>query len=121
VSQGILLLETMFFPDEIRSYDQLVPSYQTDAVSERELTMARQLIESLSTSFTPEKYRNEYREALMALIEEKARGRKLVARPQAVTPPVDLVEALEESLKLIRERGETAEIRQNGETVQQWH
>lgn len=121
----ILLLETMFFAEEIRPYHQLAPSYQNATVSERELTMAKQLIESLNALFIPEKYRNEYREALLAVIEEKARGRKVATRPQAVAPPLDLMEALEESLRLIRDRGATgpalAPAETPGQPVQQWH
>jgi DNA end-binding protein Ku len=69
-------------------------------VSERELKMARQLIESLSTDFEPEKYRDEYRERVLALIEQKAEGAEIVAQPAVEEPAkvVDLMAALEASL-----------------------
>jgi DNA end-binding protein Ku len=69
-------------------------------VSDRELKMAQQLIESLSTDFEPEKYRDEYRERVLALIEQKAEGQEIVAQPAVEEPAkvVDLMAALEASL-----------------------
>lgn len=101
----ILVMETMFFPDEIRSYAELEGAYRAVEVSERELAVAVHLVESLSASFAPERYRDEYREALLAVIEEKAEGEEVVA-PPAPEPArvVDLLEALEESLRLARQR-----------------
>jgi DNA end-binding protein Ku len=62
--------------------------------------MAQQLIESLSTDFEPEKYRDEYRERVLALIEQKAEGQEIVAQPAVEEPAkvVDLMAALEASL-----------------------
>ncbi len=101
----ILVLETMFFPDEIRSYAQLAEAYRPVAVNERELAMAVHLIESLSVSFQPEKYRDEYREALLEVIEDKVAGREVVT-PEAPEPArvVDLMRALEESIRMAEER-----------------
>ncbi len=100
----ILVLETMFFPDEIRSYAELEGAYRAVDVGERELSMAVHLVESLSAPFAPERYRDEYREALLAVIAEKVRGEEVVA-PPAPEPArvVDLMQALEESLRLARE------------------
>jgi DNA end-binding protein Ku len=98
---GVLCLETMLFADEV------VPSSSVDdvpgdevEVSERELTMARQLIESLSGDFQPEKYHDEYRERVLDLIERKAEGQEIVAPVPIETPAkvVDLMAALEASL-----------------------
>ncbi len=97
----VLCLETMLFADEVVPADALdgVPGPDVD-VSERELKMARQLIESLSTDFEPEKYRDEYRDQVLALIERKAEGQEIVAQPTAEEPAkvVDLMAALEASL-----------------------
>jgi DNA end-binding protein Ku len=74
-------------------------------LSKRELEMAEQLIESLSTHFDPGKYRDEYREELVALIERKARGEEIVEavseEPKPTKAP-DLMAALEESLAAIQ-------------------
>jgi DNA end-binding protein Ku len=96
----VLVLETMLFNDEVIPPDELDVPGEDVEVSERELKMARQLIESLSTDFEPERYRDEYREQVLALIEAKAEGQEIVAATVAEepTPAVDLMAALEASL-----------------------
>jgi len=97
----VLCLETLRYADEVVPPESLegLPGPDVE-VSERELKMARQLIESLSTNFVPWKYRDEYREQVLALIERKAEGQEIVARPAAEEPTemVDLMAALEASL-----------------------
>ena len=74
-------------------------------VSDRELKIARQLIESLATEFEPERYRDEYRERVLDLIEKKAEGQEIVLQPQTEEPAqvVDLMAALEASLAAVKE------------------
>jgi DNA end-binding protein Ku len=97
----VLCLETLLFHDEVVPVESLegLPGADSD-VSERELKMARQLIESLSTDFEPEKYRDEYRDRVLALIEQKAEGQEIVAQPSVEEPAkvIDLMAALEASL-----------------------
>ena len=103
----VLCLETLLFADEVVPSESLEGLPGPDAeVSERELKMARQLIESLSTDFEPEKYRDEYRERVLALIEQKAEGQEIVAQPAAEEPAkvVDLMAALEASLAAAKEK-----------------
>lgn len=97
---GVLVLETMFYPDEVRSFAQLESSSRPADLAERELAMAEHLVESLSVAFDPGRYRDAYREALLRVIEEKARGREAVA-PEVREPArvIDLVAALEESIR----------------------
>ncbi|MGH9035977.1 MAG: Ku protein [Acidimicrobiia bacterium] len=101
----VLCLETMLFADEVVPESELdgLPGDDVE-VSERELKMARQLIESLSTDFEPEKYQDEYREQVLALIEAKAEGQEIVAQPASEEPAqvVDLMAALEASLAAAR-------------------
>jgi DNA end-binding protein Ku len=70
--------------------------------------MAEQLIDSLSTEFEPDAYKDEYREQLLALIEQKAEGKEIVA-PEAEAPKAtkapDLMAALEESIAAVKEKG----------------
>src|SRR5438477_1830592 len=68
--------------------------------SERELEMARQLVDTLSAQFDPEKYHDEYREEVLALIERKAAGEEIVApaAPEEPAKVLDLMAALEASL-----------------------
>jgi DNA end-binding protein Ku len=77
-------------------------------VAKREVEMAKELIDSLTRSFDPTAYRDEYREQLMGLIERKAEGKKIVTpvteEPRATEAP-DLMAALEESIAAIKAKG----------------
>jgi DNA end-binding protein Ku len=100
---GALAMETMLFSDEVippESLEELAAADGDVKTSDRELTMAQQLIDSLSSDFEPEKYRDEYRERVLDLIERKAQGETIVieepeAEPQQVP---DLMAALEASI-----------------------
>ncbi len=96
-----LTMSTMRFADEIVPRDQLegLPGADVEA-GEKEVKMARQLIESLSAAFEPEKFKDTYREAVLAMIERKAAGEEIVVEPDAPTETktVDLMAALEASL-----------------------
>jgi DNA end-binding protein Ku len=95
-----LILELMHFASEILSADVLQNGSST-AVSDKELKMAQALIESMAVAWEPEKYRDEYRTALMEIIEQKAQHKEITAKaPAAPTPTnvVDLVKVLQDSL-----------------------
>lgn len=99
-----LVMETMLFADEVNSLDELdLPGPDVD-VTDREEKMARSLIDSLTTDFEPDKYRDEYRERVLALIEQKASGQAIVAETAAEEAPrvVDLMAALEASLAAVK-------------------
>lgn len=98
---GLLCLETMRYADEIVPADEVVPPLEEGhEPSERELEMARQLVASLATEFDPRKYHDGYREELLALIDRKAAGEEIVARPDVEESGkvLDLMAALEASL-----------------------
>lgn len=97
---GILCLETMRYADEINPIEGVLPDEEVDEPSERELEIAKQLVETLSTDFDPTKYEDGYREELMALIDAKAAGKEVVATPMVEEKGkvVDLMAALEASL-----------------------
>jgi DNA end-binding protein Ku len=109
-SDGVLTLTTMRFHDEVVPPSELDDSLPDKApkVAKREREMAEQLIDSLSTKFNPNDYRDEYREQLLALIEQKAEGKEIVA-PEAEAPKAtkapDLMAALEESIAAVKEKG----------------
>src|SRR5919109_1507635 len=93
----VLTMETMLFADELIDPDELDELPDEDVrATEREVDMARQLIESLATEFEPAKYRDEYRDRVLDLIERKAEGQEIVAQVPAETPSkvVDLMAAL---------------------------
>jgi DNA end-binding protein Ku len=110
VREGVFVLEMMLWPDEIRE-----PAFgfldEDVEVRPQELRMAESLIESLSGDFHPEQYSDNYREALLALIEAKVAGREVVqpAEPAAETGTVvDLMAALRASVESARQgRSET--------------
>lgn len=103
----VLTLSTMLFGDEVLTPDRLdeLDSVSEAEASERELKMARQLIESLSSDFEPAKYRDEYRDRVLALIERKAGGEEIAVQPAAEEeqPAPDLMAALEASLAAVKE------------------
>jgi DNA end-binding protein Ku len=97
---GVLCIETMRYSDEVMARDAIRPDDDVE-LTERERTMAKQLVESLATDkFDPDKYHDEYREQLLDLIERKAAGEEIVAPPAPEAPAkvLDLVSALEASL-----------------------
>ncbi|MCU1467548.1 MAG: Ku protein [Actinomycetia bacterium] len=98
----MLCIETMRYADEVLPREGLVPSDGDVELTDREVAMARQLVESLaSEEFLPEKYHDEYREQVLDLIERKAAGESIVAEPMVEAPAkvLDLVAALEASLE----------------------
>jgi DNA end-binding protein Ku len=96
-----IALETMLYADEIRGAADLDVPGEIE-LGERELQMAKSLVEMLTTSFDPAKYHDNYREALMELIERKAEGHE-IKRPAPVAGKVtDLMEALRASVEAAR-------------------
>src|SRR6201999_3200605 len=106
----LLVMETMVFADEVVGTEELdgLPDAKELKVSERELKMARQLIESLTDEFDPGKYKDSYREKVLELIEAKAEGQEIVVQPEAPEPAKvpDLMAALEASLAAVRSDGD---------------
>ena len=93
-----LMLETLYYPDEIRTVE--LPAEPEVLVSPQELTMALTLVEMLEEPFDPKKYHDEYRVALLEMIEAKANGQEVVATAEAPLPKtVDLMAALKASLE----------------------
>jgi DNA end-binding protein Ku len=105
----LLMMETMIFHDEVVPHDELdeLPDAKDLKVSDRELKMAEQLIDSLSSGFDPSQYRDEYREKVLELIERKAQGEEIAVQPEAPEPAKvpDLMAALEASLAAVKDDG----------------
>ncbi len=99
-----LVIETMLFADEVVPPDELDLPDEEVEVTEREEKMARSLIDSLTTEFEPAKYKDEYRERVLAMIEQKASGQEIVREESAEEAPrvVDLMAALEASLAAVK-------------------
>jgi DNA end-binding protein Ku len=104
-----LMMETMVFHDEVVAPDSIeeLPEEADGKTSDRELKMAQQLIDSLSSDFEPERYHDEYREKVLDLIERKAQGEEIATQPEAPEPAKvpDLMAALEASLAAVKDDG----------------
>ena len=102
--EGVLCLELMRWADEVvKPSDVELP--KKVSVNDRELTIAQQLIDSLSSGFEPDKYHDEYRQRVQELIDRKAAGEEVVVQPSAqerAGPVINLMEALEKSLASAR-------------------
>jgi DNA end-binding protein Ku len=105
----VLMMETMIFADEVVDPVEIddLPEAKELKVSDREIQMAQQLIDSLSSDFEPGKYRDEYREKVLELIERKAAGEEIAVQPEAPEPKKvpDLMAALEASLAAVKGDG----------------
>ena len=101
---GALLLELMHFADELADTTKLRIPKKVE-VGKREINMATALIDSMSSNWNPEKYKDDYREALMEVIEEKveAGGKEIEEKPKKAAPKptkvIDLVKVLQQSLE----------------------
>src|SRR5947209_612276 len=102
-----LLMSTMIFHDEVIPPDRLdeLPEADDVTTSDKELAMARQLVDSLAGEFDPTKYHDTYREEVLALIERKAEGKEIAVQPlpEEDTGEVpDLMAALQASLAEVK-------------------
>ena len=94
-----LALETLFFAEDVRSKKDIEEAVAEADVKDVELDLARQVIESISGEFDPEKFRNEYRDDLRRMLEAKVAGQEITRpEPAPETPVIDLMEALKASL-----------------------
>lgn len=116
---GKLLLSTMVYADEINDPVSIPELAELDDIEldDKELKMARQLIETLEGEFQPEKFHDTYREAVLEMIERKAEGHEVVAPAAAAEPEkvIDLMAALESSVKAAKESRKRHPAASNGE------
>jgi DNA end-binding protein Ku len=117
MGDNALAMATMVFPDEIiepSTIDELAAVDDVE-INERELAIAKQLVDSLSGEWDPDKYRDTYREEVLALVERKAQGEEIAVQPEADEEEAevpDLMAALKASLDAVRAReddGDAAE------------
>ena len=102
-----VIMHTMYFAHEIRKVDE----FRTDLnlVKEKELALAINLIEALAAEFEPEKYKDDYRDNLLAMIEAKKQGEAIVATPEPHREKVvDIMEALKASLASVKKPAASA-------------
>jgi DNA end-binding protein Ku len=102
-----LALHTMYFSDEVRSPERDLALPEADDVSDREMSMAQLLIESMESDWDPERFHDTHREKVEALIEEKRSGHEIVIQegPEPAAKVVDLMEALNASIAAAAKSG----------------
>ena len=94
-----MVLHTMYYADEVRRSEE----FRTDAANlkDKELALAKMLVESLAGEFEPEKYHDSYRDNLKTMIQAKIEGHKVVETPEThIAPVIDIMEALKKSLEM---------------------
>jgi len=98
---GQMLLNTLFFQEEVLNNPAKVNLKEIDETKlTKELKMAKSIIDSMTTKFKPEKYKDEYREKLMQAIEKKISGKQIhKTREKKETKVINLMDALKKSLK----------------------
>jgi DNA end-binding protein Ku len=106
--EGLLLLETMYYADEVRSPQAIAGDLGTSKLQSAEVEMAKSLVENLSEPFEPGKYDDTYRKELLDLIRAKAEGQPLPEPAQEQEGEVvDLMEALRESVERTKKQRKT--------------
>jgi DNA end-binding protein Ku len=101
---NVFVLETMFWPDEIRASEFDVLDKKV-TIRPQEVQMAKSLIDNLTDDFKPEEFKDEYREALMGIIEKKVAGEEIeVVKAPEETKVVDLMEALKASVEATKQK-----------------
>jgi DNA end-binding protein Ku len=114
---NVFVLETMYWPDEIRAVDFEELDQDVD-VRPQEVQMARSLIENLTEDFKPQEYRDEYREALLGVVEKKVAGEEIEAVPEPeATRVVDLMDALKASVDATKKEAEAPKKRATRKTT----
>ena len=102
IKEQVLIMETIFYPDEIRSPAGLSLGVEPGKIHDNEIKMAVSLIENLSTDFNPENYHDDYRQALWETIEARIAGQEVITPVEqpAEGNVIDLMEALKASIEL---------------------
>ena len=107
----VLTLETMYFSDEIRSPSKELPDLpSTSELTEREISMAQLLVESMESEWDPTRYHDTHREKVHALVEAKRNGDEIVihSTEQPEAKVVDLMDVLSASIESVKAGGRTA-------------
>lgn len=108
VYNNVLILETIFYPDEVRDSKQVPGVPEGLQTTKAELDMAAQLIDNLTTEFSPQKYSDTYRERLLEKINAKVEGKEFVVKKETDKDNiVSLMEALKQSIQMSQGEGKT--------------
>ncbi len=106
-NDGVMLMNTLHWPDEIRPTEGLKGLSADVTVNQKELQMAKSLVQSLAEdSFDPNRYQDDYHDALMKVVSAKVEGQEVVSAPEAERAPkvMDLMEALKASVEAAKKQ-----------------
>ena len=104
IREGVITLENMYFADEIRPIDDILPA-KRPRVDKKELEMAETLIERFTSSFDHARYEDEYQSRLRAIVQRKHKGEEVHAPPEEKrAAPSDLLEALQASVEAAKRK-----------------
>lgn len=99
VLNNVLIMETIYYPDEVRAIDEIPGMPENEDVDDKELKMANQLIDQLTAKFDPTKYTDTYRKAIMDMINAKIEGKEIhISKEAPEQNVIDLMDALKASL-----------------------
>jgi DNA end-binding protein Ku len=112
---NVFVLETMYWPDEIKAADFEVLDKKVE-VRDTEVQMAKSLIDNLTEPFKPDQFQDEYREGLLEIVEKKVAGEEIEAVPEPEpTKVVDLMEALKASVEQTKKKAAPKKPRGSGD------
>jgi DNA end-binding protein Ku len=120
VYENTLVMETIHYPDEVRSAADVPNVPNEDKVTEKELATAIMLIDQLTSEFDPTKYTDDYRTALLELIEAKRNGQETVTATEkvpAASNVTDLMAALQASIDRTKPKAATGKVAAAAKTV----
>jgi len=107
VRDNVMILETMFYPDEIRSDAGIADTNMDAKLHDNEIKMAVSLVNNLASSFQPDKYHDDYRQAMLNIIRHKVEGQDISVPEKPVAGKViDLMDALKASIELAKKERE---------------
>jgi DNA end-binding protein Ku len=98
------MMHTMYYANEVRNFRD-IPKAENARLSDEEIQLGADLIESMSDEFQPDRYKDEYRIRVLAMLDEKSRGREITVPPPTLAPRgqvIDLMQALKQSMERAR-------------------
>jgi DNA end-binding protein Ku len=113
-----LIMHSLYYANEVRNFAEIAKAENTK-LSDEEIDLGADLIESMSDGFKPDKYRDEYRERVQAMLDEKSKGREItVAAPEAPRHAqiIDLMQALKQSIEKAKPKEKAASAQRKRKT-----
>jgi DNA end-binding protein Ku len=114
-----LIMHSLYYANEVRNFADIAKGENTK-LSDDEIELGASLIENMSDGFNPEKYRDEYRERVQAMLEEKSKGGEItVAAPEAPQRAqiIDLMQALKQSIEKAKPKQKVAPAQRKRKTA----